>query len=245
MFTSYLTLLITYPPRYSATVISTIAVYCLLWGLIGNDQQNISHADASKFKTIGFISIGIGGFCTLLFHLLVKGNTSSEESERHVHFDDSTTLIDNNGETVVTETGFGSDPEEQQLETNHEIHQKMSLKDWLCEPTTYQVACVYMSARLFVNTTQTYIPLYIQETLGLRALNIALIPIIMYISGFIVSLLVKPITMRIGNKFMFVISCVIGMCSCLLMNPGINYLDIFSDERIWYLNIIYEKYCNI
>lgn len=128
-------------------------------------------------------------------------------------------MIDNEGEAIINETGLES---EEQLDESPDNHPKMSLKDWLCEPTTYQVACVYMSARLFVNSTQTYIPLYIQETLGLRALNIALIPIIMYISGFVVSLLVKPITMRIGNKFMFVISCVIGLCSCLLMNPGKN-----------------------
>ena len=200
-------------------MISTIAVYCLLWGLIGNDQQNISQNDGSKFKTIALISIGIGGFCTILFQLLVKANSNGEESHRRVHFEETTTLIDNNGESVINETGIISDLDAQEEEKQEE-HQTMSLKDWLCEPTTYQVACVYMSARLFVNTTQTYIPLYIQETLGLRALNIALIPIIMYISGFIVSLLVKPITMRIGNKFMFVIACVIGLCSCLLMNPG-------------------------
>ena len=198
---------------------STIAVYCLLWGLIGNDQQNINQNDAPKFKTIALISICVGGLCTLLFHLLVKGGNRSNDSQRHVHFDESTSLIDNDGETILNDTGLES---EEHLEQNQENHQKMSLKDWLCEPTTYQVACVYMTARLFVNTTQTYIPLYIQETLGLRALNIALIPIIMYISGFVVSLLVKPITMRIGNKFMFVIACVIGLCSCLLMNPGKN-----------------------
>ena len=196
---------------------STIAVYCLLWGLIGNDQQNINQNDASKFKTIALISIGVGGLCTLLFHLLVKGGNRNDDSQRHVHFDESTSLIDSDGETVLNETGLVS---EEHLEESRENHQKMSIKDWLCEPTTYQVACVYMTARLFVNTTQTYIPLYIQETLGLRALNIALIPIIMYISGFVVSLLVKPITMRIGNKFMFVIACVIGLSSCLLMNPG-------------------------
>ena len=221
-------------------MISTILVYVLLWVFLGNDQEKIDHSDASKFRTIALISLGVGATCTLIFHMLVRGNTRSNS---HDNISNTNGLLSNHTENSSIDTlsinGNGHINEEmgtkylareqpnyvitdvQQTEDdNISTHGSMNITDWLCEPQTYQVACVYMSARLFVNVTQTYIPLFIQETLELKALNVALIPIIMYISGFFVSIAIKPITMRIGNKLMFVIACLIGLSSCLLMNPG-------------------------
>ena len=107
-------------------------------------------------------------------------------------------------------------------------HQVMGIKDWLLEPQLYQVACVYMSARLFVNCTQSYIPLYLQDCLKLRAYYVALIPVIMYATGFCVSVAMKPITRYIGLKYAFVMACAIGMASCLLMNPGSNRIHKYA-----------------
>ena len=216
-------------------MISTILVYVLLLGLLKGGQQKITHDDASTFQIIALISLGTGGLCTLLFQILVKSNP---QNLRHEDVEESSSLIhtnseeepslpypsnstNENDESVSTYLTNGeATPIHEPVQTNQSTKEVMNLKDWLCEPQTYQVACVYMSARLFVNTTQTYIPLYIQETLGLKARELAAIPIIMYVSGFFVSLIIKPITMRIGNKFMFVLSCLIGLMSCLLMNPG-------------------------
>ena len=221
-------------------MISTILVYVLLWAFLGNDQEKIDQSDASKFRTIALISLGVGAICTLIFHLLVRSNT---RLNNHDNISNTNGLLSNHTENSSIDTlsinGNGHINEEmgtkylareqpnyiitdvQQTEDdNTSTLGSMNIKDWLCEPQTYQVACVYMSARLFVNVTQTYIPLFIQETLELKALNVALIPIIMYISGFFVSIAIKPITMRIGNKLMFVIACMIGLSSCLLMNPG-------------------------
>ena len=219
-------------------------MYVLLLGFLG-EQPNITPSDAETFHTIGYISLGVGGFCTVLFHILVKSNAGNQ---RHVGIEETSTLILDNvedatgqdhiighgSENMVQSHDFGAqNPTEgpkrgsisyqQEVETNQSIHEKMNIKDWLREPQTYQVACVYMSARLFVNITQTYIPLYIQETLKLKAMNVALIPIIIYLSGFVVSLIIKPIHIFIGNKLMFVIACVIGLAACLLMNPGKKY----------------------
>ena len=216
-------------------------MYVLLLGFLG-EQPNITHSDAETFHTIGYISLGVGGFCTLLFHGLVK---SSTRNHRHADIEETSTLIHDNVEVPtgqdriivyesenaghshdistqnpIEEPKRGSISYQQEEETNQSIHEAMNIKDWLCEPQTYQVACVYMSARLFVNITQTYIPLYIEETLKLKAMNVALIPIIIYLSGFVVSLIIKPIHIFIGNKLMFVIACVIGLAACLLMNPG-------------------------
>ena len=191
---------------------------------------------------MALISVGIGAACTLIFHITVKvniQNTTGDDAEQVSHL-----IGDNNEETsshdspnnrslyaeitsnhdvteeVPVETTNRAQLSQHSLQRLHSTHQIMTIKDWLLEPQLYQVACVYMTARLYVNITQTYMPLYVQETLNLKAYFVALIPIIMYVSGFVLSLIVKPITVRTGRKFMFALACLIGVASCLLMNPG-------------------------
>ena len=232
--------------RYSATVISTILVYCLLWAFLGPDQERIQPSDVLQFRNMGLISLGVGGLCTLIFHIIVKGGTrnqtqnddqetgnliyngsgepSSQESSNNRYDDEEIQCNSSGYQEIITEPNNDVVPSQHPLQRPHSIHEIMRIKDWLLEPQVYQVACVYMTARLFVNITQAYIPLYIQETLHLKAYFVALIPVIMYLSGFFVSVIIKPITVRIGRKFMFALACLIGVASCLLMNPG-KYLS--------------------
>jgi Na+/melibiose symporter-like transporter len=64
----------------------------------------------------------------------------------------------------------------------------------------YQVALVYMATRLFVNLSQVYIPLYLHESLNMTAESLAVIPLIMFVSSFVVSLLVKVLNKKCGRK---------------------------------------------
>lgn len=89
-----------------------------------------------------------------------------------------------------------------------------------------QVAVLYMSTRLIVNLSQTYMSMYLLNTLGLHKVTIprcfschipfvpvsslcasflrqqkfiAIIPLVMYLSGFLSSFIMKPITKAIGK----------------------------------------------
>ena len=74
-----------------------------------------------------------------------------------------------------------------------------------------------MSARLFVNVSQSYITFYVQYTVaGLDDTMIAVIPMIIFVSGFIVSVVLKFFTDRFGHKIAFVGSCVVGLCKFVL-----------------------------
>jgi Na+/melibiose symporter-like transporter len=64
----------------------------------------------------------------------------------------------------------------------------------------YQVALVYMATRLFVNLSQVYIPLYLHESLNMTAESLAVIPLVMFVSSFVVSLLVKVLNKKCGRK---------------------------------------------
>ncbi|KAJ7365907.1 hypothetical protein OS493_002637 [Desmophyllum pertusum] len=67
----------------------------------------------------------------------------------------------------------------------------------------YQVAILYMCTRLIVNITQVYIPMYTLETLSLSKDNIAKIPLVVYISGFLSTFLTKPLNKCYGRKHQY------------------------------------------
>ena len=68
-------------------------------------------------------------------------------------------------------------------EMNEELLQRdfvqpMGVRDWFCEPQFYQVAGFYMSTRLFVHLSQSYLPLYLQKTLKMKSTYGAIIPFV-------------------------------------------------------------------
>ena len=87
----------------------------------------------------------------------------------------------------------------------------MKIFHWFLEPQFYLVACIYMAARLFVNVSQSYITFYVQYTVNLSADMIAIIPLVMYMAGFFISLVLKLVTDRFGYKIAFVLSCAVGL----------------------------------
>ena len=87
----------------------------------------------------------------------------------------------------------------------------MGIFKWFLKPSFYLVAIVYMVTRLFVNVSNSYISLYIQSTLNLEPVFVAMVPLVMYIAGFIISVFLKFLTKRIGFKASFALSCLIGL----------------------------------
>ena len=83
-----------------------------------------------------------------------------------------------------------------------DLARPMEKKDWFREPQFYQVAAVYMATRLFVNLSQAYIPLYLQESLELESKFVAIIPLVMYCSGFVTSFGMKVIYIEF-NIYLF------------------------------------------
>jgi len=96
----------------------------------------------------------------------------------------------------------------------------MRAYDWLKEKQFYQVAALYMSTRLFVNLSQIYLPLWLQDNLGLGATSVATTPLALYVSGFLASLLIGPLTQIAGRKVIYLIGALIGMGACLYVWLG-------------------------
>jgi len=99
----------------------------------------------------------------------------------------------------------------------------MSWKDWFKEPQYYQVGCLYMLTRLIYNVSQVFLPLYVNKTLKLATIHIALVPLTVFLSGFITTTFTKPLSQRIGRKFTYLIGLVFVAGSCgFLLWPDIG-----------------------
>ena len=67
------------------------------------------------------------------------------------------------------------------------------------EPLFYYVGILYCLTRLIVNVTATYFPFYIQESLDLPKEFITSLPLINYLTGFVVSFAMKPLAKHLGK----------------------------------------------
>ncbi|XP_024878415.1 major facilitator superfamily domain-containing protein 12-like [Temnothorax curvispinosus] len=84
----------------------------------------------------------------------------------------------------------------------------------------YQVAFVYMLTRLFINLCQIYIPLYLHESLNMPATSLAYIPLTMYLSSFLTSLIIERLNTKWGRKVAYSIGALFAICACIWIQFG-------------------------
>lgn len=149
--------------RYAGTVISNVLVYSVTWALLGlaeDDEHTdpatgapVSHvcpADAPRFRNLVLIIVGIGVLFSVLFHVVVKERPSSG----YKRIEESDTMS-------ISSIDYS-------LPVNH-----LKWHHWFTVVQFYKVSFLYMTTRLFINLTQTYVPFYLQETLQLQRVSLS------------------------------------------------------------------------
>ncbi|XP_072051519.1 major facilitator superfamily domain-containing protein 12-like [Amphiura filiformis] len=191
--------------RYSFTVMSSVFVYGMTWLLLSRSNESITTAappspndcdhdgdsvstsltnNIPEFRKLSFIVIGVGAFFSIVFHIGTKEKCLDTESD----------------EAAEKRRRSNSEP--------------MNWTDWLKESQFYQIAVLYMSSRLMVNVSQVYIPMYVTDTLNLDKESIAIVPLIIYISGWLSTFLQKLVNKVIGRKMTFFLGAVIFLGGC-------------------------------
>ena len=58
--------------RYAGTILSTILVYVFMWCWLGIDKDSSTFGsdDASIFRDVTLLTLGVGVFCSFLFHVV-------------------------------------------------------------------------------------------------------------------------------------------------------------------------------
>ncbi|XP_076860365.1 major facilitator superfamily domain-containing protein 12 [Brachyhypopomus gauderio] len=174
--------------RYAFTVVANITVYVVAWLLFHfqnaadpTTADHLSALDSPIFRDLALIVLGIGAVFSLLFHLGTREQPAP---------------------TCPGESG-----EQQPLlpRTSQQTRPILQWKDWFTEPAFYQVAALYMCTRLIVNLSQTYISMYLVNSLQLPKNYIATIPLVLFVSGLASSLAMKPASRRIGPTWTYLV----------------------------------------
>ena len=209
--------------RYAATISSTIFVYIVMWIYLGisDSSECIGEFDAYIFRNAALICLGVGGFSSLIFHVSIKGTSST-----HLVGNRKPTNLEHDNDLQVKVEGDEIVKDISIKEVSR--RQPMRIKDWFYEPQFYIIGCLYMFTRLFVNSTQVFMPFYLQITLQLKALYISVIPLTMYLSGLPCAFIVKFVTKRFGKKLSYAIACVIGGAGCFWVHWGMLLMSFLS-----------------
>ncbi|XP_048197981.1 major facilitator superfamily domain-containing protein 12 [Perognathus longimembris pacificus] len=174
--------------RYAFTVVANIVVFGAAWLLLHlqgasgvgpaqdtdvGDQLGVQ--DVPVFRNLSLLVVGVGAAFSLLFHLGTREGRPRRAEEP------------NECSPLVAPTA----------------RPLLLWKHWLQEPAFYQVGVLYMSTRLIVNLSQTFVPMYLTYSLRLPKKFIATIPLVMYLSGFGSSFLMKSINKCMGRNLTY------------------------------------------
>ncbi|KZC10942.1 Major facilitator superfamily domain-containing protein 12 [Dufourea novaeangliae] len=100
----------------------------------------------------------------------------------------------------------------------------------------YQVAFIYMPTRLFINLSQIYVPLYLHETLNMPATSLAVVPLIMFLSSFLMSLIIEKLNTKLGRQMSFYLGVFLGTCACIWIRFGTGIT--FTKYQIYPISVI-------
>ncbi|XP_062308591.1 major facilitator superfamily domain containing 12b [Osmerus eperlanus] len=200
--------------RYAFTVVANITVYAVAWLLFHFQAQqplisdSLGRVDIPIFRDLSLIVLAIGAVFSLVFHLGTRETGPAREESGREEEEEGQPLLSLNQETSSQTL----------LQWNH----------WLKEPAFYQVAFLYMCTRLMVNLSQTYMSMYLTNALLLPKNFIATIPLVMYVSGFVCSLVMKPVSKLIGINMTYFLG--------LLLVSGFSYwvlVDVKMGRQVY------------
>lgn len=175
--------------RYTFTVLSNILVYGVTWLLLGihsqGTQRELTTADAPRFQILVLVLLAVGAVFGIIFHVGTKEDVSYDKNS-------------------LTVTVNAVKPDVDDVPKSDTLQWSC----WLKEYQFYQVALLYMCSRLIVNLSQVYLPMYLTSSLKLDKSYIASIPLVVYVSGFLSSLVMKSLNICAGRKITYVLGAV-------------------------------------
>lgn len=106
-------------------------------------------------------------------------------------------------------------------------NRRMTWRCWFRETQFYIVGLNYMFTRLIVNVSQVYVPFFVLKTLEMDTLAIGIVPLLVYISSFLATTVVKKVDAKIGRNMTFNVGAAIcGAASLgfLFLNQKVGFL---------------------
>ncbi|XP_073957316.1 major facilitator superfamily domain-containing protein 12-like isoform X3 [Choristoneura fumiferana] len=200
--------------RYMASVTASIAVYLITWVVLRatNYSTYIGPSDDYKLRDVALIVTGIGVTAFTLFHMLFKLRIPNKKGNDHT--------ITNGTPSLLTCDEQDTELQKDELVPNSKIYHFLRM------PLLYQTSLLYVFSRLYWALTLVYVPLFLEERLSVNPSAgselVASVPLVLYISSFFSSLLLKSKISLCGNQLAYIIGSCLSFISCLWIALGVD-----------------------
>lgn len=208
--------------RYAFTILSNVLVFCVFFALL-RIVKPYNVPDAEKFTLLAYTSLVVGGVCTIWFLAGTHEKlsiTKEEARDSQTQISHSPSMVDAKGR------GPASLPFEGEVICDDlpiaPVYEHMTWKCWFRVGMFYEVGMVYMCTRLVVNVTQVFISFYLIVTLKMSATSIAIVPLLVYVSGFLATFFLRYLNEAMGRTGSFMIGSlliILALMLCYVLTP--------------------------
>lgn len=177
----------------SARYAFTIASNVLVFILLWFFINGLDLGTEAQFEYLAYSTLGVGILTTIFFLVFTR---EPPLPEHRVHKDGTAAVSKRPG---------------------------IQWRQWFRVPAFYQVGWVYMCARLIVNVTQSYLSFYVLDVLKMDEVYITVVPLLVYLSSFISTALMKKANKRFGRKRVFFVGtvfCAVAVAFFWILTPG-------------------------
>ncbi|GMF17596.1 unnamed protein product [Phytophthora lilii] len=190
--------------RYAFTILSNVLVFCVFLVLL-RVVKPFGEPDAGKFTLLAYTSLLVGGICTVVF---LAGTPEKVVREEEPPRGAGEALAQSPVVADMEGRGPGNFPCEGDLdvpavEVVGTSSDHMTWSCWFKLGMFYEVGLVYMCTRLVVNVTQVFISFYLIVTLQMSATSIAIVPLLVYLSGFLATFFLRYLNESLGRTGSF------------------------------------------
>lgn len=189
------------------------------------DRSDVTPADAPRFLLITGIVEVVGVVFTVLFQVFAKHTTSDFHHRRLSNESAESTSVYASSSRVVAENDDDVPDLRRAASPSAKRTARLSWYLWLNRADFYAIGTIYMCTRLYINVTSVYLPLYVLDSLHLDNTAIAYAPLALYAASLLVSIVIKPVLDRAGNRISFVVGCAVALLCCAF---------IYCFSRTWF-----------
>lgn len=199
--------------RYAFTILSNVSVYVTMFLLL----LFVHGSPASKFTSLNVWIFNSGGGGSASSNHTSTDPTGEGDISPSDVWIFSGTALGIIGAGLVFSAIFQVGTHEpyvtkEQRRVQYSSGKKIKWYLWFTNPRFYAVAAIYMCTRLINNIIQAYFPLYLIETLHLSKISVAIGPLIIFVTGFLTTLVLKVLNKVVGRYMVYFlgIACIWG-----------------------------------
>lgn len=188
----------------------------LVFSISNTNLLSATLLSSGKWRILGLICVTVGMLCNFIFY---KGMSDVCEN-KNARKNDSMKMLTEEllNDALLPPSGLQSIKDDGSDSLPSTSSGKEIITEpfqWLKVPLFYPTAIIYMATRLLINIINVYITFYLIEHLSLPSVSLALVPLVMFCSSFVLTSFGKRITKKLGKPATYILGGGITSVGCV------------------------------